>query len=803
MIQHAAVRKPTSGSIVPQPSQLWARRMGTKAETQRGETACFPTSFTPSFARVTSERSEALTIPTSTTAFDLRAAPTPPSLSPFFQTLPRSSTVGELKPLTPLSTKSPWSHTFLSDIWSPRESDNLISPISAGTPLYPDHRKSTPDSATIEGLRSFPSAKSLGHTPKSSMSAMDKDNMAVAVQVALQIIGQDGAYDSDDEQYCRQALRWLQDPSSNDEDNDVPSGHGRARSKTDAGEFMATAGTDGMDDDPPKRKGRARMSQEKRRRLARRKEREALMLLGLPPIPSSAPPHAPSFRLPPLITNTLASVASSNLSPEERASAVEAARVLVASTGFFNQHFRMPQRSATRTSSTDALERRKGSVPNLRSTQSTFASEPNCFPSSLENIDHAFARFHMGDPAGFNDYRPRTMTVSGASSRNRLSSSFGMPSMTRGGSAASSLASTPLHTPENFTAPLPPTSFSGGQIYSMEPKDMSIPFGKDAYGGMGPVKSFGNHSPYHFSNTPSSLQVPNVCVMPPTPHNKGLQHDVPSLKRPADDTQPGNGTTLARRESILNLGSDEIFPSLATAASRMSTKARVDSMASKAAYGAIGPPKPATDPISQNRPVATTLPASAAPCRRSSNISLQSTSSMSSSNGSTNDSHALYGGCYFPVMPSVNSGGGLCPADDAIARVEAKWREAHAQVGHDSQLAQTSRHLSIPLGGMQVPGLSSAADRPMGSLGSSSFFQPHRHLSLNNLGPSDDAWLGSTQSNSKLRTDFDFGFGMPRAASPTMFAHRDGQQLSMAMPTGPSALGLELDMGGPLDFGSA
>ncbi|UZJ51535.1 hypothetical protein CBS101457_000855 [Exobasidium rhododendri] len=48
--------------------------------------------------------------------------------------------------------------------------------------------------------------------------------------------------------------------------------------------------------DRPVRKGRARMSQEKRKRLARRKEREAL-LLGIPPKPVSAPAHVTQFPL--------------------------------------------------------------------------------------------------------------------------------------------------------------------------------------------------------------------------------------------------------------------------------------------------------------------------------------------------------------------------------------------------------------------------------------------------------------------------------------------------------------------------
>ncbi|CAD6941469.1 unnamed protein product [Tilletia laevis] len=645
---------------------------------------------------------------------------------------------------------------------------------------------------------------------------MDKDNMAVAVQVALQIIGQDGAYDSDDEQYCRQALHWLQDPSLDDDERGVfQSGHGRARSKTDADHFMirddrCRAGVDGeaIDDEQPKRKGRARMSQEKRRRLARRKEREALILLGLPPIPSSAPAHTSSFRLPPLITNTLANVASSNLSPEDRAAAVEAARVLVASSGFFNQNFRMPQRFPTKAASSEILERRQGSVPNLRSTQSAFCSESShyTFPSSPEGIDSAFARFHMGDPSGISDYRPRTMTsTSSSSASNRLSSSFGMPSLSRGGSVASSLASTPLQTPDNFAVPLPPTTFPGENICPADARDTSLPFSKNTMGGMNPVGSFGGRLPYHFSHTMSLLTVPNVCVMPPTPHSKATQQNLLSLKHAAKDTQSGIESALPRKDSILNFGSDDVFPSLAAAASRSSKGAKTASMGPKAGFGAIGPPK-VTDPSSQGT---TTLPAWAAPSRRHSNTSMQSSSGASSSSGSASENHILHDNCYFNMMSSANSGSGLCPADDAIARVEAKWRESHAPFRHDSQLAQTSKHLSIPQGGMQVSGLSSAADRPMGSLGpassnfsSSASFRPHRRLSMNSVGsPSEDTRLSPSASSFNFNGGFDFGshagFGLPGTASPT-FAHHGNQ-----LPAPSSALGFDFDMGGPLDCRSA
>lgn len=69
----------------------------------------------------------------------------------------------------------------------------------------------------------------------------------------------------------------------------------KATSKSDGHDCLPSESVE--EEEAPKRKGRARMSQEKRRRLARRREREAL-LLGLPSNrPSSAPVHQTSFSL--------------------------------------------------------------------------------------------------------------------------------------------------------------------------------------------------------------------------------------------------------------------------------------------------------------------------------------------------------------------------------------------------------------------------------------------------------------------------------------------------------------------------
>ena len=70
-------------------------------------------------------------------------------------------------------------------------------------------------------------------------------------------------------------------------------------SKSDGHEELPTETMNEEEEAAPKpfRKGRARMSQEKRRRLARRREREAL-LLGLPSSrPASAPAQQTKFSL--------------------------------------------------------------------------------------------------------------------------------------------------------------------------------------------------------------------------------------------------------------------------------------------------------------------------------------------------------------------------------------------------------------------------------------------------------------------------------------------------------------------------
>lgn len=108
----------------------------------------------------------------------------------------------------------------------------------------------------------------------------DIDTAALATEVALQVLSSADCFGEPGEAATPRKLRlmlpWDQDKSS--ADHLVPPSD---QAIVDLAE-------------KPIKKGRARMSQEKRKRLARRKEREA-MLLGIPPKPVSAPPHISHF----------------------------------------------------------------------------------------------------------------------------------------------------------------------------------------------------------------------------------------------------------------------------------------------------------------------------------------------------------------------------------------------------------------------------------------------------------------------------------------------------------------------------
>ncbi|KAK0540962.1 hypothetical protein OC835_000389 [Tilletia horrida] len=833
-----------------QPSQLWSRRMGSRAEAAHDPPGSATFAPTTSSARL---NAPTLSISSSATASELAAGPGPPSLSPICTTLPRSLTIGELRTLTPLttSTRSSWSHSFLSDIWSPRESDNLVSPATTATPIYPERHHSVQDlRSTFHSLPpTVPRSAGLPSTAKRPTSVMDTQNMSVAVQVALQIIGVDGGYDSDDEQYCRQALRWLQDPTSLQGEQDLlhlSEGTGRARSKTDADKTgTARDECDGTnindeagDDCPPKRKGRARMSQEKRRRLARRKEREALMLLGLPPIPSSAPAHNPTFRLPPLITNTLASVASSNLSPEERAAAVEAARVLVASSGLFNLPSRNPARSATRTSSVDLLDRRQGSLPNLRSARTAFGSQSTLsyFPSSLDSPDTPFSRLSDGP----SEHGHRQLTAGSIHSQGSYTGSlYGMPSLSHGGSVGSSPASTPLQTPDNFMAPLPATLLpADAHSIGPDPRKTMPPLmgSSDALVLPNPAAVYGS------SKAMPSLAVPNVRVMPPTPHSKGLLSSVsvPKMTTGHEGRVSGGGGEEQRGpprfDGRLGLLDDDLFPPLSSSVSRSSGL----SSSVKTGYGPIGTPKKMGSGAYAN------LPSIAVPASSQQHLN-RPRSHTSLSISPSAPSFAMTPGLETAFMSGFSFGGSGgaatssaatgSAADDAIARVEASWR-AH-QIRHDQQLAPTSGQRPHSQSVLYPP---SAAERPMtmglpslslplpfsagGSAAASSALAPSSSPS----SPTTTTTSSSTSSSSPSSCTAPGPSMMMMASAPFYKPQQQQQQqqqqrYSMSNGSGPSsypgaprtsspphidlssggfatsALGIELNMGGPLDFG--
>lgn len=119
---------------------------------------------------------------------------------------------------------------------------------------------------------------------------LDIDTAALATEVALKVLTPADCFDEQDEseqvRKLRLILPWDQDQLLTRHlitTLDSPSSTTTAPEEPQLETIVK-----------PPRKGRARMSQEKRKRLARRKEREA-MLLGIPPKPISAPPHMSHF----------------------------------------------------------------------------------------------------------------------------------------------------------------------------------------------------------------------------------------------------------------------------------------------------------------------------------------------------------------------------------------------------------------------------------------------------------------------------------------------------------------------------
>jgi len=114
---------------------------------------------------------------------------------------------------------------------------------------------------------------------------LEIDTAALATEVALQVLTSDHDSGRQNEKGRMRKLRLL--PLS----DDIWSGSGNESRNKEGNQPVESQIAS---EDKPIRKGRARMSQEKRKRLARRKEREA-MLLGIPPKPVSAPPRVTQF----------------------------------------------------------------------------------------------------------------------------------------------------------------------------------------------------------------------------------------------------------------------------------------------------------------------------------------------------------------------------------------------------------------------------------------------------------------------------------------------------------------------------
>ncbi|KAL9939263.1 hypothetical protein V8E36_002076 [Tilletia maclaganii] len=809
MIQHAGIRKPASPmalfpvTAAAQPSQLWSRRMGLH-NCDLPLPSNEPNGIASAFrARLESERPiPLLSLPSAASAFDLTSALKPPMLSPITTHMPRSATTVELSSQTPSSALSTWSQSFFGDIWTPRECDNLVSPSSLGTPIYLDHRKSFQDLATSPySLPTEALSKSLGHTPNPALSSMDEDNMAVAVQVALQIVGRDGGYDSDDEQYCRQALQWMQDAgASGDEPGSMTGSFGRARSKMDAADKLMLrldgdsldSNFDAGDDGAPKRKGRARMSQEKRRRLARRKEREALMLLGLPAMPTSAPAHTTTFRLPPLITNTLATVASSNLSAEDRAAAVEAARVLVASTGLLhNSGPNSHSRTSTRTSSVDLMDRRQASAPNLRAMTSSGSVDFKSarfsvpMPSPWGESEHMAFKFPIGDADSNSDHSCRGMLANlptpifGAP---LSSSSHGMPSLSRGGSVASSPAGTPLQTPDNFMVPLPPAPFSVDATLSSGRKLQQPGGGANFQPDQMGYSAFGAHP---------GVKVPNVRVMPPTPHNKAAYNGMTPLRVSATDATLGLDTRQSPRKSRSgSLCGEDPWSTYPSGLSRPPTlKRSTGSFAAQTHAGVIGGPRQigtGTDSGFIKAPTQSSL------------NGVTGTPPRPRSQTTYDDSwrgpqqaiprHSFQLGPAPRTLQQQSMAGGPLPQRDYFTNGAGNSGTSDRSMGpplfRPARSSSSAAAAAAPTTSVsQFPSFSMPAGVPSSAgLGGSLNGPNHARPAF----PSVNTMMGRSNESGSYKTSFAGGAGPARPPSPPRYS------LS-------SALGIQLKMGGPLD----
>ncbi|KAK0554709.1 hypothetical protein OC846_001959 [Tilletia horrida] len=744
MVPISAMRKSSSATLLPgpsQPSQLWARRMGAKAEALRVENVSDCNNKTTPLAVLSTQRPSPLSVPaTATSSVDYLLSPAPP-LSAHSIAFSHSAPSCELKPLTPLGTRNLMPYSLVPDIWTPSEKDFLNSPLSGvATPAY-ERRGSASEMWAPTEVSLSPTSSRSADLAQPSMPTADSDNMSVAIQVAMQIIGQDGGYDSDDEDYRRQALHWLASTNSKDGKLEALSGNGIDESGHNLDGAACTGeGSDATGEGQPKRKGRARMSQEKRRRLARRKEREALMLLGLPPLPASAPAQSTTFRLPPLITNTLASVASSNLPPGERAAAVEAAKVLIASTGLLQAEPRTgPLKSGARGAGTDTLDRRQGSAPNLRTIDSLNyfkgLSHSARLPSA-ESIDFDFARLQMDDklPRGPRGFRTNS-AASTMSHTTQLSSCSGMPSLSRGASVSSSPASTPLQTPEMLVHPLPPTSVS----LSSASDDGSQSSPHKAFGPSFHQDTHTQWSPFNNSPLPinqkmgsavPSLPVPNVRVLPPTPYSKVLQQS------------KSNGHVEVPRQASASiaLGARPLRSSTTTSAGFALGPKRDD-------ITSLQPQPWTSNPISRKR-------------------------------SATSNSSIDAGRPPFPVYPGQSNPWG---ADDlSMSRIEAQWGWAPPA----SKATETSSLIK-----------NGNSSRPSVSSSFSPFHSTHfSAAAAANSAQAANSAMMTTSASSEARHPSKIGLGMSGTASPPLFASDRFQRGSSS-----TALGLQLNMGGPLD----
>lgn len=151
----------------------------------------------------------------------------------------------------------------------------------------------TPASQAPRSAQSLESAADLGAYLVASLTSQRQardfeiDTAGLATDMAIRVLASDDPWNDD----------YLTGDGSDTRRESLLGDRTAAAAAREAGPLRAETPVelDEHGNAVPPRKGRARMSQEKRKRLARRKEREALLMGLLPAKATSAPPHLTAF----------------------------------------------------------------------------------------------------------------------------------------------------------------------------------------------------------------------------------------------------------------------------------------------------------------------------------------------------------------------------------------------------------------------------------------------------------------------------------------------------------------------------